>query len=182
MSELNVEVLAVEGQQHHGDSVFPYVLVCRDEHATLQDAAEWVASQRDHLLELANKHGAVLLRDFPVKNAEDFDALVQALSLENFPYEKSLSNAVRINRTAASLLGQRSAAGRADLLSSRDGTDAAVPALDHVQLRDRGRAGRCHADLPIRCVARAPGRKVSRVCRGLRAARAQLHQRDAGCR
>ncbi len=99
MSALNVDAVAVDGQQKHGDSLFPYVLVCRDPNASLQDAADWVASQRENLLELANKHGAVLLRDFPVENVDGFDALVQALSLENFPYKKSLSNAVRVNRT-----------------------------------------------------------------------------------
>lgn len=99
MSPLNVDAVAVDGQQQHGDSVFPFVYVCRDQPAALQDAADWVAEQRDDLLELANKHGAVLLRDFPVENAEGFDKLIRALSLDNFPYKKSLSNAVRVNRT-----------------------------------------------------------------------------------
>ncbi len=99
MSSLNVESVAVDGQQHYGDSLFPYVLCCRDGNATLASAADWVAAERDNLLQLANTHGAVLLRDFPVENAEGFDSLIQALSLTNFPYQKSLSNAVRINRT-----------------------------------------------------------------------------------
>jgi hypothetical protein len=99
MSSLNVETVAVNGQQQYADSLFPYVLCCRDESAPLEIAAEWVSAERDKLLELANQHGAVLLRDFPVARAEDFDRLVQALSLNNFPYKKSLSNAVRINRT-----------------------------------------------------------------------------------
>lgn len=99
MSALNVDAVAVDGQQHHGDTVFPFVYVCRDQHASLQDAATWVSSQRESLLDFANRHGAVLLRDFPVEKAEDFDALIQALSLDNFPYKKSLSNAVRVNRT-----------------------------------------------------------------------------------
>lgn len=99
MSALQVDAVAIDGQQQYGDSVFPFVYVCSDTQATLPDAAAWVAAQRDNLLKLANQHGAVLLRDFPVDNAEGFDALVQALSLDNFPYKKSLSNAVRVNRT-----------------------------------------------------------------------------------
>jgi hypothetical protein len=99
MSSLNVESVAVDGQQQYDGSLFPYVLCCRDENATLGSAADWVAAERDNLLQLANTHGAVLLRDFPVENAEGFDSLIQALSLTNFPYQKSLSNAVRINRT-----------------------------------------------------------------------------------
>jgi hypothetical protein len=99
MSALNVEAVAIDGQQQHSNSVFPYALVCRDSGATLDQASEWVAAQRDELLQLANRHGAVLLRDFPVADADGFDAIIQALSLTNFPYEKSLSNAVRVNRT-----------------------------------------------------------------------------------
>ena len=99
MSELNVEAVAIDGQQQHGNSVFPYALLNRDSSATLGRATDWVASQRDDLLQLANTHGAVLLRDFPVTDATDFDGIIQALALANFPYEKSLSNAVRINRT-----------------------------------------------------------------------------------
>ncbi len=98
-SMIDVESVAVDGQQQHGDSRFPYVLACRGEGASMKDAVDWVAAQRDRLLDLANQHGAVLLRGFPVENAEDFDTIIQALALENFPYEKSLSNAVRINRT-----------------------------------------------------------------------------------
>ncbi|MFK8115576.1 MAG: TauD/TfdA family dioxygenase [Rubripirellula sp.] len=99
MSGLNVEAVKIDGQQDHGDSVFPYALVCRDSTASIEDASAWVASQRDDLLKLANQHGAVLLRDFAVQDATGFDAIIQALSITNFPYEKSLSNAVRINRT-----------------------------------------------------------------------------------
>lgn len=96
---MQVEVIAVEDQQSHGDSVFPYVFSCQDPAADLSAAVDWVTERKDELLQLATKHGAVLMRGFPVADAEDFDAIIQALSLENFPYEKSLSNAVRVNRT-----------------------------------------------------------------------------------
>jgi hypothetical protein len=97
-SSVRVGAVAVDGQQIYDDSVFPYVMVC-EQCPSLQAAADWVADKRDLLLAQATQHGAILLRDFPVTSAEDFDVLVQALSLANFPYKKSLSNAVRINRT-----------------------------------------------------------------------------------
>ena len=53
----------------------------------------------DELLQSAHHNGAVLIRKLPLQTEGDFDALVQAFKLPNFPYEKSLSNAVRINRT-----------------------------------------------------------------------------------
>lgn len=99
MSSLQTRAVEVENQQQHGNTVFPYVIAGCDPNASLDLAARWVASQRDELLTLANRHGAVLLRDFPVEDADGFDAIIRALSLTNFPYEKSLSNAVRINRT-----------------------------------------------------------------------------------
>lgn len=53
-------------------------------------------------MELASQldeHGAILFRSFPLETAHDFDAFVAAFGFENFPYEQSLSNAVRVNRT-----------------------------------------------------------------------------------
>ncbi|QDV57142.1 TauD/TfdA family dioxygenase [Rosistilla oblonga] len=96
---MNIAPAPVDKQQTYGDSVFPYALVCSEPGATLAAAADWVGEHRDEILRLANQYGAVLLRDFPVENAEGFDAIIQSLRLENFPYKKSLSNAVRINRT-----------------------------------------------------------------------------------
>ena len=95
---MNVQPHDVEGQQTHGESVFPYVLLGRPD-STISDVTSWVRDQREQLTRLATQHGAVLLRDFPVASVEDFDAIVEALSLTNFPYKESLSNAVRINRT-----------------------------------------------------------------------------------
>ncbi|MEC7409603.1 MAG: TauD/TfdA family dioxygenase, partial [Planctomycetota bacterium] len=77
----------------------PCIIHCEDKDVALDDALKWVTHEANNLLASATNHGAVLLRDFPVKSAEDFDAIVSALNLPNFPYEKSLSNAVRVNRT-----------------------------------------------------------------------------------
>jgi len=90
---------AVENQQQYADSVFPFVYLCKDPSLSLDKASDWVAKHRDELLQHAHQHGAVLLRDFPVSDAEGFDAIIRALDVPNFPYEKSLSNAVRVNRT-----------------------------------------------------------------------------------
>ena len=54
---------------------------------------------RGDLLDLLSSHGAVLLRGFPVATDMDFDRVVQAFELPNFTYARSLSNAVRRNRT-----------------------------------------------------------------------------------
>lgn len=100
-AELNFAVSTppLPHQQKHGDTSFPYFIRCESPQATRADTEAWVASQRQKLLNLATIHGAVLFRDFPLATAEDFDAFVVALGLPNFPYKKSLSNAVRINRT-----------------------------------------------------------------------------------
>jgi hypothetical protein len=99
MIELSPVTVTLENQQQHGETVFPYALCCQKSDASLADAISWMNRQKTDLLDLATQHGAVLLRDFPVSNAIDFDAMVCALELNNFPYRKSLSNAVRINRT-----------------------------------------------------------------------------------
>ena len=55
--------------------------------------------ERPMLLELATQYGVILFDGLSLETAEDFDQFVQTFKLPNFPYEKSLSNAVRINRT-----------------------------------------------------------------------------------
>ncbi len=97
-SSLDVRSASLEGQQIHDESVFPYVYLGNPD-AELGGAIDWLKANKDEVLKLATKHGAVLFRDWPTKSVEDFDAAVQALGLENFPYKKSLSNAVRVNRT-----------------------------------------------------------------------------------
>lgn len=60
---------------------------------------DWVSSNRETLLQQTTQHGGVLLRGAIGADVEAFDAVVAALGLENFPYDQSLSNAVRVNRT-----------------------------------------------------------------------------------
>lgn len=91
--------LELPGQQSHGGTVFPYAVRCDNPDCSLHEVVAWVADRRQQLLDLSTIHGAVYFRGFPLKTAEDFDAFVAALDLPNFPYRKSLSNAVRINRT-----------------------------------------------------------------------------------
>ncbi|MCA9175519.1 MAG: TauD/TfdA family dioxygenase [Planctomycetales bacterium] len=98
MSNLSVTCPAVDRQQTFSDSVFPFVYFC-DGSPSLEDARSWVAERREQLLAEATQHGAVLFRGFPVNTAEDFDGFISALELPNFPYQQSLSNAVRVNRT-----------------------------------------------------------------------------------
>ena len=91
---MRFEPQPVTGQQRHGDSEFPLVLVAegavshRDVHA--QSAA---------LMEQLATHGAILFRGCGVADAQAFDDFVAGFDLPNFPYNESLSNAVRHNRT-----------------------------------------------------------------------------------
>ena len=88
--------MAIESRR---GEAFPLVLHCQTPTVELDAATEWLASHRDELVEQAARHGAVLFRGFPVSTADDFDAFIGAFSLPNFPYDESLSNAVRMNRT-----------------------------------------------------------------------------------
>jgi alpha-ketoglutarate-dependent taurine dioxygenase len=96
---LEVAPAAVAGQQHYADGPFPAVVVNRSTDATLEAALDWVQSNRAHYIAESEKHGAVLFRGFPVRTDQDLDRFIAAFDLPNFPYEDSLSNAVRVNRT-----------------------------------------------------------------------------------
>ena len=99
MEALHITSVAIPAQQTHYGQPFPLVLECQSPSAPLDAAATWVAGRRDELLRQAAEHGALLFRGFPLATAEDFDRFVAAFELTNFPYEQSLSNAVRVVRT-----------------------------------------------------------------------------------
>jgi hypothetical protein len=96
---IGVTTPTIEHQQERAGSTFPFVYGNESSDLSIQDAVRWVASLKDSLLQQVTSHGAVLLRGFPIRTAEDFDSMTSALSIPNFPYKKSLSNAVRFNRT-----------------------------------------------------------------------------------
>jgi alpha-ketoglutarate-dependent taurine dioxygenase len=66
---------------------------------TLEEFIVQVAAARAELLELLDRHGAILFRGFPIHDDGAFDQLIRAFELPNFRYADSLSNAVRRNRT-----------------------------------------------------------------------------------
>ena len=94
-----VDPISIPGQQTHHGVAFPLVLSCKTPFDSLDAATAWAARYRAQLIRQAGEHGAVLFRGFPLKTADDFDRFVAAFDLLNFPYEQSLSNAVRVNRT-----------------------------------------------------------------------------------
>lgn len=96
---IHVEPISVAGQQNYQGQVFPLVLANQTKAATLNESTAWIAERRQSLIDQAATHGVILFRGFPLKNANDFDQFITAFGLENFPYDESLSNAVRVNRT-----------------------------------------------------------------------------------
>ena len=98
-TELQVIDASLEHQQQYGEAVFPLAFQCEPGAATLDTAKTWIARRRDTLLSQATNHGAVFFRGFPTNDVAAFDELIQSFALANFPYRRSLSNAVRINHT-----------------------------------------------------------------------------------
>jgi alpha-ketoglutarate-dependent taurine dioxygenase len=98
MGTFRVEPFTVAGQQTHGQRPFPLALASLSP-GTLDDSVAWVAENRRHLREQGALHGAILFRGFPLTGPQDFDRFITAFELPNFPYEESLSNAVRVVKT-----------------------------------------------------------------------------------
>jgi hypothetical protein len=98
-SMIEASPIAIEKQQTVFGQPFPHVLECQSPEATLDATVDWLRGRRAELLDQASEYGAILFRGFPVASAEDFDAFIAAFDLPNFPYNQSLSNAVRINWT-----------------------------------------------------------------------------------
>ncbi len=101
MSERTLAVTPIDipGQEEHYGRVFPLAYLCQSEKVQLEDAVTWARSHRSDYVAQAAEHGAVFFRGLPLVTAEDFDAFVAAFGLPSFTYDRSLSNAVRINHT-----------------------------------------------------------------------------------
>lgn len=78
---------------------FPTVVENPPETAGMDEVLGWLAREADELKSQLATSGAVLLRGFPIRTAEDFDAFSAAFGYQDFTYQESLSNAVRINFT-----------------------------------------------------------------------------------
>lgn len=78
---------------------FPLVLKCVSDDADLPSTTQWIAERAQQLDQQCDQHGTILFRGFPLTTDRDFDAFISAFGYRNFPYNESLSNAVRVNRT-----------------------------------------------------------------------------------
>jgi alpha-ketoglutarate-dependent taurine dioxygenase len=85
----------LEFNQHN----FPSIIVNDGSIETLQQAQCWVNENRASLQKELACTGALLFRGFPVTDAQSYDHFFSAFGYDNFTYQESLSNAVRINYT-----------------------------------------------------------------------------------
>jgi len=81
------------------EPTFPPMVEAPAALATVDNACQWLGQHRSALLGALAQEGALLLRGFPLRSAEDFDRFSGAFGFTPFTYEESLSNAVRINKT-----------------------------------------------------------------------------------
>jgi alpha-ketoglutarate-dependent taurine dioxygenase len=84
----SVQEGSIPQQRVYKDVVFPLVLVPSEEHKDqpLEFWRQWTERNLDELAELRRKHGAILFRDFPVINAQDFDHFVQSFHFPDYEY------------------------------------------------------------------------------------------------
>jgi len=78
---------------------FPTVIVNDDSISTLAQATTWVSDNLASLKKELSCTGALLLRGFPITDAQSYDTFFSAFNYPNFTYKESLSNAVRVNFT-----------------------------------------------------------------------------------
>lgn len=92
------KTLALPGQSEPDKCRFPLALSVKT--GDLRETLVLLGDNADALAKEAAQSGALLLRGLPLATPEDFDAAVAAFGLPNFPYEDSLSNAVRVVYTS----------------------------------------------------------------------------------
>ncbi|MEH6559113.1 MAG: TauD/TfdA family dioxygenase [Oceanicoccus sp.] len=83
----------------YSDQNFPTTIENDGSIKTLAAAKQWISANLPALKKELGCTGTILLRGFPVVDAESYDAFFSAFNYPNFTYKDSLSNAVRINHT-----------------------------------------------------------------------------------
>lgn len=96
---LQIAPTTLDDQQTHREGAFPQVLACQTPAPDTHSVTAWVELGRASLLEQVARHGAILFRGFISGEPHALDQFVAAFQRENFPYDQSLSNAVRVNFT-----------------------------------------------------------------------------------
>jgi hypothetical protein len=97
--ETFTDTLTIEGQQVYNGVTFPLILGCRRDKLSLDEAVAGIRANRETLDARLKESGTILFRGFPIAGAEDFDAFVSAFDFPLFTFDRSLSNAVRVNVT-----------------------------------------------------------------------------------
>ena len=99
MSATELNYAQVPTQLTFDDSVFPCIVVNNNNASTVEEAVAFIRANKSELAKKLRSSGAVLFRGFPVNSAETFDTFSAGFDYDNFTYQESLSNAVRINFT-----------------------------------------------------------------------------------
>ena len=94
--EINSSNQTLNFQTKNIDFETEFPLVVKIEGFQLNDFFDFIEINCSTIEELTLSHGAVLLRGLPLTTPDDFDSAIQRFYWENFTYEDSLSNAVRV--------------------------------------------------------------------------------------
>ena len=97
--EINSSNQTLNFQSKNIDFETEFPLVVKIEGFQLNDFFDFIEINCSTIEELTLGHGVVLLRGLPLTTPDDFDSAIQRFYWENFTYEDSLSNAVRVVHT-----------------------------------------------------------------------------------
>lgn len=98
-SQLHVEALSLPPTGNCVERAVPGAFHCCTEGVTSSETLAWIQEHRSKLEQHLDSSGVILFRGFGLQTTDDFDAFVTAFGEENFAYEESLSNAVRVVQT-----------------------------------------------------------------------------------
>lgn len=84
---MNVQPTHIAEQKSINGKAFPLVLTPDPlTETSFPDFLDWVNQHQIHIRELLVTHGAILFRDFPIDDAEAFEAVLDAAEFVNMPY------------------------------------------------------------------------------------------------
>ncbi len=97
---MNLQPASVPGQRTIDGLGFPLVLIAEGEPAVNAAAArQWISENKQTIHQRLIEHGAVLLRDFAIRSATEFEAFLDQTDYKNMPYVGGAAPRLQVTKT-----------------------------------------------------------------------------------
>lgn len=83
---MSLKLGSIAEEKHLNGNVFPLTLIPNFYGDSIEESEYFINSNLDEIKKLLEIHGAILFRDFPIKDPKDFNDFVLSFGWQDLPY------------------------------------------------------------------------------------------------